>query len=152
AGRYMIAAGSSSEDSNFRMVASSSYKRTYYPDTTDESKATVIEIKPGGEVENIDIRIARATKGYSASGRVIEAETGKPVPGVMIGYNVVKETAAGFNMSMANSATNSAGEFRLEGLSPNSYRVFVMNVGASDLYASDLNFKITGGDVVGLEI
>src|SRR5262249_2169581 len=87
-----------------------------------------------------------------ASGRVIEAETGKPVPGVMIGYNVVKETAAGFNMSMANSATNSAGEFRLEGLSPNSYRVFVMNVGASDLYASDLNFKITGGDVVGLEI
>src|SRR6266542_2998241 len=93
AGRYLVAAGSSPEEINTRMGAF--YRRTFHPDATDESKAKVIEIKPGGENENVDIRIARPTKGYAASGRVIDAETGKPVPGVMIHYGILKETGSG---------------------------------------------------------
>src|SRR5262245_51296803 len=123
AGRYLVAAGTSPEEINTRMGAF--YRRTFHPDATDESKAKVIEIKPGGENENVDIRIARPTKGYTASGRVIDAETGRPVPGVMIHYGILKETrsstSASFNM--VNWPTNSAGEFRPEALSHNSDRV-----------------------------
>src|SRR5262245_4207444 len=61
AGRYLVAAGSSPEEINTRMGAF--YRRTYHPDTTDEAKAKVVEITPGGESENVDIRIARPTKG-----------------------------------------------------------------------------------------
>src|SRR5262245_17742992 len=127
AGRYLVAAGSSPEEINVRM--GSFYSRTFHPDTTDESKAKVIEIKPGGENENVDIRIARSTKGYTASGRVIDADTGRPVPGVMIHYGIVKETGRGISgfSRVVDWPTNSAGEFRLEGLSPNIYKIGVAN-------------------------
>src|SRR5262245_33783269 len=84
AGRYLVAAGTSPEEINMR--TGSFYARTFHPDTTDESKAKVIEIKPGGETENVDIRIARPNKGYTASGRVIDAETGRPGPGAASQY------------------------------------------------------------------
>src|SRR5262245_29018974 len=152
AGRYLVAAGSSPEEINTRMGAF--YRRTFHPDTTDESKAKVIEIKPGGENENVDIRIARPTKGYAASGRVIDAETGRPVAGVMIHYGILKETrnstSASFNL--VNWPTNSAGEFRLEGLSPNNYKVGVANLENSDFYSDQVDFEIVSGDVTGLEI
>jgi hypothetical protein len=152
AGRYLVAAGSSPEEINIRM--GSFYRRTFHPDTTDESKAKVIEIKPGGENENVDIRIARPTKGYTASGRVIDAETGKAVPGVMIHYGIMKERSGGTSLSfnLVNWPTNSAGEFRLEGLSPNSYKVGVANLDNSDFYSDQVDFEIVGGDVTGLEI
>jgi protocatechuate 3,4-dioxygenase beta subunit len=152
AGRYLVAAGSSPEEINTRLGAF--YRRTFHPDTTDESKAKVIEIKPGAENENVDIRIARPTKGYAASGRVVDAETGKPVPGVMIHYGILKETrtstSASFNL--VNWPTNSAGEFRLEGLSPNNYKVGVANLENSDFYSDQVDFEIVSGDVTGLEI
>jgi protocatechuate 3,4-dioxygenase beta subunit len=152
AGRYLVAAGTSPEDINMR--TGSFYARTFHPDTTDESKAKVIEIKPGGENENVDIRIARPTKGYAASGRVIDAETGKPVPGVMIQYGILKETGRGISLSfnLVNWPTNSAGEFRLEGLSPNRYKVSVGNLDKSDFYSDQVDFEIVSGDVTGLEV
>jgi protocatechuate 3,4-dioxygenase beta subunit len=152
AGRYLVAAGSSPEEINTRMGAF--YRRTYHPGATDESKAKVIEIKPGGENENVDIRIARPTKGYTASGRVIDADTGKPVPGVMIHYGILKETPGTTNLSfnLVNWPTNSAGEFRLEGLSPNNYKVGVANPDSRDFYSDQVDFEIVSGDVTGLEI
>jgi protocatechuate 3,4-dioxygenase beta subunit len=152
AGRYLVAAGSSPEEINTRMGAF--YRRTFHPDTTDESKAKVIDIKPGGENENVDIRIARPTKGYAASGRVIDAETGRPVPGVMIHYGILKETRSSTSLSfnLVNWPTNSAGEFRLEGLSPNNYKVGVANLEKSDFYSDQVDFEIVSGDVTGLEV
>jgi protocatechuate 3,4-dioxygenase beta subunit len=152
AGRYLVAAGSSPEEINTRMGAF--YRRTFHPDATDESKAKVIEIKPGGENENVDIRIARPTKGYAASGRVIDAETGRPVPGVMIHYGILKETrsSTGASFNLVNWPTNSAGEFRLEGLSPNIYKVGVANLEKSDFYSDQVDFEIVSGDVTGLEV
>jgi putative ABC transport system permease protein len=104
--------------------------------------------------ENVDIRIARPTKGYAASGRVIDAETGKPVPGVMIHYGILKETGRGISVSfnLVNWPTNSAGEFRLEGLMPNNYKVGLANLEKSDFYSDQVDFEIVSGDVTGLEI
>jgi protocatechuate 3,4-dioxygenase beta subunit len=152
AGRYLVAAGSSPEEINTRMGAF--YKRTFHPDATDESKAKVIEIKPGDENENVNIRIARPTKGYMASGRVIDAETGRPVPSVMIHYGIMKERSGGTSLSfnLVNWPTNSAGEFRLEGLSPNSYKVGVANLENSDFYSDQVDFEVVVGDVTGLEV
>src|SRR5262249_6326543 len=135
AGRYLVAAGTSPEEINMR--TDSFYARTLHPDTTDQSKAKVIEIKPGRETANRDIRIARPAKGYMASGRVIDAETGKPVPGVMIQYGILKETGRGISahFNLVNWPTNSAGEFRLEGLSPNKYKVGLANLEKSDFYS-----------------
>ncbi|MEK7829465.1 MAG: carboxypeptidase regulatory-like domain-containing protein, partial [Acidobacteriota bacterium] len=153
-GRYIIAAGASSEDAMMKMMGGGGtyYRQTFHPEAVEESKAKIIELKSGAEVESIDIKLAPTSqsKAFAAAGRVIEAESGKPVAGVMIGYGVTKKGSASFGFG--NSATNSAGEFRLEGLTPNSYNAYVICLEASENYADSLNFEITGGDVSGLEI
>ena len=105
-GRYLVSAGASSEDASLRAIggAGGFYQRTFHPDAVEEAQAKIIELKSGAETESIDIRIARAKKGYVATGRVIESETGKPVPGVMLGYSIVKKTMSSFGMG--NSITN----------------------------------------------
>ena len=153
-GKYIVAAGAASEDAILRMAGAGGayYRRTFYPEAVEEAEAKIIEVTSGGEVESIDIKLVAASrsKTFAATGRVIEAETGKPVPGVMIGYGVTK--GGGGSFGFGNSATNSAGEFRLEGLTPNTYNTFVIGLEASENYASQVNFEITGSDVSGLEI
>ncbi|MDQ3010823.1 MAG: hypothetical protein M3X11_09005, partial [Acidobacteriota bacterium] len=154
-GRYIIAAGASSEDAMVRMGGASGgayYQRTFYPGATDEAKAKIFEIKSGDEVESVDIKLARAgrDKSFAATGRVVEAESGKPVAGMMIGYGITKEASASFGFG--NSATNSQGEFRLEGLTPNSYQAFVVGLEQSENYGEPVKFEVGEGDVNGLEI
>ncbi|HEY2974009.1 MAG TPA: carboxypeptidase-like regulatory domain-containing protein [Pyrinomonadaceae bacterium] len=149
-GRYVIGVGASSKDSLQPIGNRGSYRRTYHPDVVDEPSAKIIEVKPGGEVENVDIKLSRATKSYTASGRVIDAETSKPLPAVTIGCEFAK--AAGSNFRMGDTTTNSNGEFRIEGLSPNTYIASVFNPGPSDLYSDPVKFDVADDDVVGLEI
>jgi len=154
-GRYMVAAGASSEDGAVRMGGASGgayYQRTFYPDATDEAKAKIIEIKSGDEAENVDIKLARAgrNKTFAATGRVTEAESGKPVAGLMIGYSITKEGSASFGFG--NSATNSQGEFRLEGLTPNSYQAFVVGLDQTENYGDPVKFEVVESDVFGLEL
>lgn len=153
-GRYIVAAGPSAEEVSLRMGGNggATYKLTYHPDAAEESQAKIIEVSAGNEAENVDIRLARASKskGYVATGRVIEAENGKPVAGVMIGYGVVK--GGGGSFGFGNSATNSQGEFRLEGLTPNSYQAYVIGLDQSENYAEPLAFEVGESDVIGLEI
>lgn len=154
-GKYIVAAGASSEDMLLRIGGGSGgtyYRRTFYPEAVEEAEAKVVEIRSGTESEGIDIKLASASKSktFTVTGRVIEADTNKPVAGVMIGYGVTKQGAASFGYG--NSATNSAGEFRLEGLTPNSYNAYVIGLDASENYGEQVNFEITNGDVSGLEI
>jgi len=148
-GRYVVGVGVSSEDSLQPIGNRGSYRRTYHPDVVDESSAKIIEVKPGGEVENVDIKLSRATKGYTASGRVIDAETSKPIPGVTIGCEFAKTAGSNFR---GGGTTNSNGEFRIEGLLPNTYIASVFNPGESDRYSEPVNFAIADDDVTGLEI
>jgi protocatechuate 3,4-dioxygenase beta subunit len=154
-GRYIISAGASPDDPMVRMGgAGGYYKRTFYPDTTDEAQARPLEISAGSENENIDIRIARSTKGYAAIGRVVDADTGAPIPGVMIGYGIVKDRAgeSSSSISFGGSATNSQGEFRIEGLVPNTYEAFANSLQSNGYYSERTRFQIMESDVSNIEI
>ncbi len=151
AGRYLVGAGASADDGVLQMSRGGGFfRRTWHPDAVEEAKAKIVEIRPGGVVEEIDIRLARAAKAFAASGRVIEAETGKPVAGMMIAYAVTKKGS--FSIGVGAAATNSQGEFRLEGLTPNSYSASTVDLGGRDLYAEPVEFEIVSGDVSDLEI
>lgn len=150
AGRYRIAAGAAGDDGFIRMgAAGGHHRRTFHPDAVAEAEAKIVEVDAGEVEENVDIKLARAAKGFAASGRVVDGETGKPVAGVMIGIGVVRENST--NSTSGQSATNSRGEFRLEGLTPNTYMAFVPAQGG-DSYSEPTPFEIAGGDVTGLEI
>lgn len=68
------------------------YPLTYYPDATEEAKATVVEVASGGEASGVDIVLGRVSKGYSVSGRIVDAASGKPVIGMMYGYRRVRRS------------------------------------------------------------
>lgn len=151
AGRYRVATGVSADDVMPMMnVTGGRYPRTFHPDVSVETEAKIIEVEPGSVAEDVDITLGRGTKGFAASGRVIDAETGKPIAGVMIGLSIVKGSGGG--PTMGTGATNSRGEFRIEGLTPNSYAAFVFNQPGSDSYSEPAHFEISGGDVTGLEV
>ncbi len=149
-GRYIIGVGASSEDAVQPIGNRGLYKRTYHPDAVDESSAKVVEVKPGSEAKNVDIKLARAPKSYTASGHVIDAETGKPLSGVTIGCEFAK--AAGSSFRMGDITTNLRGEFQIEGLSPNAYIAYVYSPGESALYSDRVTFDIAEDNVTGLEI
>jgi protocatechuate 3,4-dioxygenase beta subunit len=148
AGRYLVAAGF---DYSGRKT-SGGYRPTFYPNAADEAQAKVVEVESGGEVANVDIKVAALAKGYVVTGRVIDADSGEPVPGVTVDYSAV--TGGSFGLGTSARMTNALGEFRFENVPPNSYgaRVFYSDAQGASTSGAEVKFDVVDGDVGGLEI
>jgi hypothetical protein len=135
-------------------MGGSPYMKTFYPSVQDEAKATMIEIKEGSEVANVDIAVGKPGSGFSASGRAIDAESGQPVPNLYIGHSPVNEAKQELEgMSFTGNQTDVNGKFRLEGLRPGRYGVFTLAMGQINAtYSEPAQFEISDGDVTGIEI
>ena len=147
AGRYLVAAGFESSSGR----TSAGYRQTFHPDALDEAQARVVEIGSGEEASNIGIKVAAPVKGYVVTGRVVDAESGEPVPGVTVNYDAVDQRG-----SVAGGVgANALGEFRFENAPPNSYRAFVINIdtkSGAGTYGGEIKFDLVDSDVSGLEI
>jgi protocatechuate 3,4-dioxygenase beta subunit len=172
AGKYSISVGR--DDRAMRATgfapggnSSRLYQRTWHPDVIDESQAAVIEVEAGKEVTGVDIRMA-ARESYVASGRVVDAETGRPVAGVLIAH---RQSAGGRNGATGNgpgggrfqmmmpgtpdATTGAEGEFTIRGLSPGQYSAYVVqdaNAGTGELYSEPVSFEILSQDFNGIEL
>ena len=73
-------------------MAGSQYVKTFYPSVQEESKATIIEIKEGTEVTNVDISVGKPGSGFSVAGRVVDADSGQPVANIYIAHSSVNES------------------------------------------------------------
>jgi len=159
AGRYLVGAGG---DSNMGMVtgAGGDYPRAWHPDAADENQAKVIEVAAGGEVTGVDIRLGVAKKVYEALGRVVDDETGKPMPGVTVMCVKTQgaDDAIAFGGLGGNTRTDDQGNFRLSGLTPGQYQVVLADFqsfltgGSGDFYSDGAKFEIHGADMAGVEI
>lgn len=160
AGRYKVSAGDDGRSTGLR--AAGYYPRTYFPDASDIGKAAIIDVTEGGEAKNIDIKLGRRALTYAVSGRIVDADSGQPLPGIFFSFGAVQQNQ---NQSYVNSTsgpsspTNSQGEFRMEGLSPGRYVLMInapnvtMNVGSSPRFYSDpAPFEVLDSDVTNLEI
>jgi protocatechuate 3,4-dioxygenase beta subunit len=152
AGRYLVSAVSENEH-GLSQGSSSRYPRTWHPDASNENQANIIEVKEGGEVTGVDIRIGTATKTYEVTGRVIDDETNNPVAGT--GLHCVKPGEGGFG---GTSRTDAQGFFRFAGLAPGQYQIGLADLQSiltgrgSDYYADGVKVEVQGGDVAGVEI
>ena len=86
AGRYRVSVGHRSQEYSYTGGRRVFYPQTFHPDTTEESKAEVIELSEGGEATGVDITVAETMRAYIVSGRIVDAETGKPVAMMDVGY------------------------------------------------------------------
>ena len=151
AGRYRVSVGSN--EGGFMMSGKRTYYAvTFYGDTSDAAKASVVDLQEGTEAINIDIRVGRATKSFVASGRIVDAENGQPIPGIRLMYGPARANQP-FYGGFVGAPTNARGEFRMEGLEPGRYGVSLSASFESSAHYSDpIFFEITDADVTNLEV
>ena len=153
-GRYILGVGIDTSGPNARMNAGNAYyPLTYHPDVTEEGKATIIEVASGSEAAGVDIVLGRPSTGYSVSGRIVDAASGKPVIGMMYGYGALDAQSGRLNVSAFTSSTSNArGEFRIDGVTPGSYAAFASPAADSEMYSDRAAFTIGDTDVTGLVV
>lgn len=127
------------------------YPQTFHPDVTDEAKATLVELTEGNEASNVDITVARAMTGFSASGTVIDAEKNQPVSGVSFGLTIIVGGRPSGFMS-GNGISTSAGAFRIDNLPPGRYAASILPGSGTGYYGETQPFDITDSDVSNLEM
>jgi hypothetical protein len=151
-GRYVICAGGEGWGDPFR-GGGGKFPRTYHPDTTDEKQARVIEIKEGSEVTDVDIRFGSARKTYEAAGRVVDKETGKPVPRSYVSCSSKPEKDGSISGYSTNAIADGQGAFKLSGLLPGRYQAMIMDVLGETGYTSEAaEFEIADDNVSGVEL
>jgi protocatechuate 3,4-dioxygenase beta subunit len=150
-GRYKVAAGRSEDGSSTafgttRLI----YKQVFYPDVSEHSKATVIEVSEGSEASNIDITLGRSIQTFSVGGRFIDGETGLPVPNVRVG--IQRGTAQRIEYVNTFAATDAQGDFTIEGLIPGKYAIFLVPNQRPGMRVETVSFDIVDQDVSGLTL
>lgn len=147
AGRYKLSVGQDSGLSSFGGSGPRRpYKLTFHPDATDSSHAAIIEVVEGGETTGIDITVGRTLDGYSARGRVIDSETGKPLANISLGVSPKVENRD-YGYPAFRSISSSRGEFKFEGLTPGRYSLVISPQGENNPFADPTLFEVVDSDV-----
>lgn len=153
AGYYKISAGTDPARGSMNFGNRASYPLTFHPDTTDAAKATVIELTEGGEATNIDIQVGKRAETFTASGRIIDADSGRPLGGLRFVYGPAPKTQQFFSGFTGGLVTNSQGEFRIDGIEPGRYGVSVSSdFDSGNFYSEPTFFEVTDGDVANIEV
>lgn len=163
AGRYRVSVGTGPQRGPGSAGGTQTfYPRTFYPGTTEQEQAKIVEVAVGGEATDIDINVNKTTRQtYQVSGRLVYAETGQPAANVRIGYVTQRDDRRGFNFvnfgdytpGVAPIATDARGEFRADGLAPGRYVLFAVRPQeGADWYSDQLAFEVADANVEGLEV
>ena len=153
AGRYLVSVGMQSERDRMRMgFGSRYYPLTFHPGVMDESKATVVELSQGGEVTGVDIILSRVEKSYSATGRVVDADTGKPVADISYGYAPLMGEQRMFGIRGWGHRSGPKGEITMENLLPGRYAVLITPGEGIEFYNDPTTFEVVDADVSGVEM
>lgn len=150
ASRYKLAVGQP-ENSGLVTTTRRAYQQTFYPNATNPAKATVVEVTEGGEASHIDITVGRTLQGFSASGQIVDGETGKPVPGRRWGLAKMTDNRDS-NFYNTHYPSNNKGEFKIEDLLPGRYAVFLQPDQDVPAYSEPVPFEVLDKDIEGLII
>jgi protocatechuate 3,4-dioxygenase beta subunit len=142
-GRYKVSAGLGAERSPFGS-SRRNYRQTFHPSVTDPAKATVIEVTEGSEARNVDITVVGTEAMFTVSGRIVDGDTGRPVPNVRYGLEKYRE---GGSSGMSGPTSNALGEFRFESVTPGKYAVFIERQPGSETYAEPVMFEVTDQNI-----
>jgi hypothetical protein len=151
AGRYKVFVGQGDGGIIMAGFGNQSYKQTFHPDVTDAAKANVVEVTEGSEATNVDIAVGRTNQTFAASGRVLNGEDGKPIMNVRFALQMVVDTQRRSYVG-SSAVSNSRGEFKVEGLAPGKYSIFIQPQQDSDVRADAVPFEILDQDVTDLVI
>src|SRR5204863_4732146 len=115
---------------NSNEVVEPGYSVTYYPNTSDTSRAVPLEIQPGSEVRGIDVSMIRQPT-FRIQGRVYDARTNQTPQTAVV--QLINRQDSGAVPKPANSYDPGTGAFEIRDVPPGEYSVMAMavNVGAT---------------------
>ena len=147
-GRYRVAVGTAGEYSAFSaiMMGGRPYRLTYYPNVTDSSKATVVEVSEGAELTDINITVGLRMDTYTIKGKVVDKESGKPIANVRFGLAMMSNGTVQ-NYLPIRSTSNAKGEFTVSNVPPGKYSVLLQTDGNSPLFAELTVVEVVDQDV-----
>lgn len=151
-GKYKVSVG---ESGSGRKSSREYHKQTFHPSVTDPAKATIIEVTEGSEKYNIDIVMGRPVETFRVAGRVIDGETGRPIPNLKygVGQRIVHDQyGTSFSSSAGGEVTNANGEFKLENVTPGPYTIFTVAPEGSEVPAASVTFEVVDRDLTDLLI
>jgi hypothetical protein len=106
-------------------------------------------VSEGSETTNVDITLNRTIGKYSARGRIVDGETGRPLANVPYGLQMFMDENS--SSSTSNGAvSNNEGEFHFDNLGPGKYGVYIERRQDSDWRTESIRFEIVDRDVTGL--
>ncbi len=124
AGTYLVGGGIPA-DQSFGRLSHQVPLLTYYPGTTEEAEAKPIEIKPGREATDIDIRLAGNLHSHDVTVQVVEARTRQPVSGVDVVFERLQQEKATGRSTGADLTTDANGRVLFNGLLPGRYAAYL---------------------------
>ncbi len=154
AGRYLASVGFETRPGSIAIAPGRTFfPKTFHPDVNDRAQAKIIELEEGAEAEDIDITVGEAKKAFAVSGRVIDADTGRPLAGLMILYGAYLPGSPIIGgMGSRGDRTGAEGEFDVYGIPPGKYSVFTGADENNEYYSEPVPFEIEDADVTGVEI
>ena len=152
-GKYKVSVGQNADSLFTGSSRRRTIRQTFYPGVNDFSKAAIVEVSEGGEAKNIDITVDTNdnSQRFAVTGRIIDGVSSEPVSNMNLALqrtsvNGTESTSGGF------LASDSQGQFKIEGLSPGKYGIFIDAQQGSDLRAEPVAFEIIDADVDGIVI
>jgi hypothetical protein len=141
------------------VMGQQSYPQTFYPNATDASQATIVEVAEGDEVSHIDITLGKPVEAYSVTGRVLDSTTNAPVVNVGFLLSVMagggggrqqQQRAVGAMPLPAISDAN--GQFHVDNVPPGRYVISVAPQASSGTTGQSAPFDVINQDVNNVEI
>ena len=156
AGRFYVSVGAQQRLTAYSTVmGQQAYKQTFYPDATDSSSATVVEVAEGDETKGIDITVGNTVEEYSVSGQVVDKSTNAPVPNVGFTLSVL---AGGGNRQRAMGLmtlpvfSDAAGQFRIDNVPAGSYVISLSPQTSNGMSGQSSSFQVINQDVTGVVV
>lgn len=152
-GRYKVSAGQATQGGLIGAQGRRSfYPLTFSPNVTDETRAAIIEVAAGGETSGVNIQLGPPSQTFTARGRIVDAQTGQPLPDVPFSYAAMRgdgRNPGGVGRGMRSDAR---GEFRIENLLPGRYVALISSEGQQEFYSQPVPFNIDSGDASNIEL
>jgi 5-hydroxyisourate hydrolase-like protein (transthyretin family) len=131
------------------------YLPTYYPGTTDSSRASTLEVRSGDEITGIDFVFAPKppTRAYKVHGRVLNSLTDDPDAYVIVILLPRRNQDLEFGSDQKQTtADRKTGAFEVKDVVPGEYVVAAMSFGSGRRHTVTQNVDVTASDVDGVSL